>query len=46
MKDRAIRDINKIFEHKEKDYYKPVRAGNFWKNNHIEYESNGNKIKP
>ena len=27
------------------DYYKPVRAGNFWSRNYIEYESNGNKNK-
>ena len=26
----------------EKDYYKPVKAGNFWNNNYIKYESNGN----
>ena len=26
--------------HEEKDYYKPVRVGNFWSNNYIEYESN------
>ena len=22
-------------------YYKPIRVGNFWNNNYIEYESNG-----
>ena len=27
------------------DYYKPIRVGNFWKNNYIGYESNGIKIK-
>ena len=27
------------------DYYKPIRAGNFWKNNYIRYKSNGIKIK-
>ena len=26
--------------HGEEDYYKPVRVGNFWNNNYIEYESN------
>ena len=27
----------------EEDYYKPVRAGNFWSNNYIEHESNGDR---
>ena len=31
---------------KEKDYYyKPVRADNFWSNNYIEYERNGDRNK-
>ena len=29
----------------EKDYYKPVRVGNFWSNNYIEYESNRDRNK-
>ena len=29
IKERIIRDIKKIFEHEEEDYYKPVRVGNF-----------------
>ena len=42
-----IRDIRNFFEHEEEkeDYYKPVRAGNFWRNNYIEYESNGDRNK-
>ena len=28
IKDRAIRDIRNIFEHKEEEYYKSVRVGN------------------
>ena len=52
-----IRDNKKLLE-QEEDYYKPKRVSNFWKNNYIEYESNGdqngnlsldqylNKIKP
>ena len=44
IKARIIRDISKLFEHEE-DYYKPVRAGNIWSNNYIEYESNGYKNK-
>ena len=27
------------------DYYKPVRIGNFWSRNYIEYESNGDRNK-
>ena len=29
----------------EKSYYKPVRVSNFWSNNYIEYESNGDRNK-
>ena len=46
IKDRIIRDIRNLFEHEEEDYYKPVRAGNFWSNNYIQYESNGDRNKP
>ena len=42
IKDRIIRDIQKLFE-QEEDYYKPKRVNNFWNNNYIEYESNGGK---
>ena len=37
-----IRDIKTLFE-QEEDYYKPKRLGSFSNNNHIEYESNGDK---
>ena len=30
---------------KRKNYYKPVKMGNFWSNNYIEYESNGDRNK-
>ena len=30
---------------KEDNYFKPVRANNFWSNNYIEYKSNGDKNK-
>ena len=40
-----IRDIRNFFEHKEEDYYKPVRVACFWSNNYIEYESNGDRNK-
>ena len=40
-----IKDIRYIFKHKKENYYKPVRVGNFWSNNYIEYESNGDRKK-
>ena len=46
IKDRILPDINNLFEHKEEEnYYKPVRVSNFWSNNYIEYESNGDRNK-
>ena len=30
---------------KEKDFYEPKRVNDFWNNNYIEYESNGDKNK-
>ena len=37
IKDRRIRDIKNLFE-QEEDHHKPVRVGNFYSNNYIEYE--------
>ena len=34
----AIEDIRALFE-QEVDYHKPLRAGNFWNNNYVEYET-------
>ena len=34
-----------IFEHEEKEYYKPVKVSCFWSSSHIEYESNGDRNK-
>ena len=42
IKDRIIRDIRTLFE-KEEDCYKRKRTSTFWKKNHIEYESDGDK---
>ena len=38
IKDRILRDINNISEHKEKEKkdYKSVKVGNFWSNNYTE----------
>ena len=44
MKDIIVRDMRKLFE-KEEDYYKPVRVDNFYSNNYIECESNGDRNK-
>ena len=43
IKDKMIRDI-KVFE-EENNYYKPIKVGNFWKNDYIEYESHSDKSK-
>ena len=46
IKDRIIRGIKTLFEQEEeKDYYESKRVSNFWNNNYIEYESNGDKSR-
>ena len=46
IKDRIIRDIGTLFEQQEeKDYYKPIRVGNFWNKNYIEHESSSDRNK-
>ena len=37
-------DSRNFFE-QEEHYYKPVRVGNFYTNNYIDYKSNGDKSK-
>ena len=37
--------LENIFEQKEDDYYRPIRAGNFYSNNYIEYESKGDSSR-
>ena len=45
-KNRILRDITNVFEHKEEEnYYKPVGVKNFWSNNFIEYESSSDRNK-
>ena len=34
-----------LFEHQEEECYKSVRDDNFWNNNYVEYESNGDRNK-
>ena len=45
IKERIIRDIRTLYEQEEKDYYKSIRAGNFWNNNYVEYEGSGDRNK-
>ena len=45
MKDKIIRDIKNFFKLEEESYYKPVRVGNFWSSNYVEYDSNSNRNK-
>ena len=46
---KAIKNIiliTNLFENEEEEnYYKPVSVSNFWSNNYIEYESNGDRNK-
>ena len=40
----VLRNIMNLSKHEEgENYYKPVRLNNFWSNNYIEYNSNGDK---
>ena len=41
---RIIREIKTLFYYEE-DYHKLTRIDNFWTNNYIEYESNGDRNK-
>ena len=42
---QLIRDFKNLFEQEEVHCYKLVRIGNFWNNNSIKHESNGDKNK-
>ena len=43
ISDPIRNSVGEIFEQTEEDYYKPKIVRNFWNNNYIEYESNGNR---
>ena len=44
IKDNIITDIRINFDQeKEEDYFEPKTVRNFWNNNYIEYETNGDK---
>ena len=38
-------DIRNLFELEIEDYDKAIRVGNFYSNNHVQCESNGDKDK-
>ena len=43
---RIIRDIRTLFEQQqENDFYKRIRAGNFWNKNSVKYQSSGDRNK-
>ena len=43
---RIIRDIRTLFEKQEEtDFYKRIRAGNFWNKNSVKYQSSGDTNK-
>ena len=37
--DKILRDIRTLLESDEEDYYKPIRTGNAFNRNYIEYEN-------
>ena len=43
IKNKINRDIRTLSEQEKEDYCKPKKVSNFWNNNYIEYESNGDK---
>ena len=43
--DKILKDKRTLFESDEEDYYKPLRTGNAFNSNYIEYEGNGDKNK-
>ena len=45
IKERIVKGIRNLLEHEKEDYYKAVTVSNFWSNNHIECESNGDRDK-
>ena len=45
IKNIIIRAITTLFEPEDDGYYKQKRLNNFWSNNYIKYESNGDRNK-
>ena len=40
-----MKNIKTFFDHQEQYFYKPIRVGNFWNNNYIEYQSKVDRNK-
>ena len=45
IKDRILRDIKNLLEHKEENYFKPVKVNHFWSYNYIEHKNYGDRNK-
>ena len=45
INDKVLRDMRTLHESDKEDDYKPIRIGNAFSSNYIEYESNGDKDK-
>ena len=43
-KNKIVRDLRTLFK-QEDDFYKPIRVGNFWNNNYIEYQTSDDRNK-
>ena len=43
INDRLLRDIRTLYGSDEEDYYKPIRTGNVFSSNYIEYQINEDK---
>ena len=45
IKNRIFRHIRNLFDHEEENYYKPVKASNFWNSNYIDMKVKVTEIK-
>ena len=45
IEQKGIRDVKNVYDDIDEDYYKPIRIGNAFSSNYIDYESNGDKDK-
>ena len=43
IKDRILRDIKNLFEHRKEEYF--YKVSNFWSNNYIRYEGTVDRNK-
>ena len=45
MEYKGIKYVKNMYDDIDEDYYKPIKTGNAFSSNYIEYESNGDKDK-